>query len=304
VVQIFSAVVAAVVALAARQRGAASRPQLLALGMTSSAITRWTEGGRLHRVHHGVYLLGHPVPAPLAHEQAALLACGDDSCLSHRTAGRVHGLIEWDGPIDVTTRRHRGRPKGVTVHTTRRLESRDTTRRHGLRITTIARTLLDLAECLDDAELERAVESAFAQRRVTEKQLRDLIARSPGRHGAAVLGALLDYRGDDGFTRSRAEDVMRQLTRRARLPQPRANARVGGYEVDFLWPEERVIVEVDSWAHHSSRASFEQDRRKRADLQAADYTVLPVTWRQMTGQPEAMAARIAAALALAARRWH
>lgn len=289
---------ARIAALAARQRGVVSHEQLLALGMSRSAISRWLKQGRLHALHRGVYLLGHPVPPPLALEQAALLACEDGSVLSHRTAAVLWGFLPAaGGTVHVTTRRHRGRPPSVTVHTTVRLERRDTTRRYGLAITTPARTLLDLAERPN--ELERALEQAFADTRVTERGLRDVIERHPGRRGARTLTALCDYRGDTGFTRSKAEDAMRHLIRRACLPQPRTNARLHGYEVDFYWPGHRLVVEVDSWKHHSDRRAFERDRRKHADLQAKGCDVMPVTWRQLTQEPEATIARIAAALALA-----
>ena len=286
-----------VVDLALRQKGAVARRQLLALGISGSAVDYWLATGRLHRLFTGVYLVGHPHPAPLAIEQGALLAAGDDSFLSSYTAAKLNRFCEYEGPVHVTTRRHRGRPKGIVVHTSVRLERRDTTMRHGLPITTPARTLLDVAETPDG--LERIVEAAFAARRVSERQLRDVIARHPGRRGARYLAALLDYRGDAGFTRSAAEDLLRALLRHARLPQPRTNHRLHGYEVDFYWTEQKLIVEVDSWTHHAGRRSFEHDRAKRADLQARGYTVLPITALQLRDEPEATIARIAAALALA-----
>ena len=237
--------------------------------MSSSAIGRWTKGGLLHRVHAGVYSVGHGLLPPLGAEQAALLALGDDSRLSHFTAAWLHGLLpRRDGPVHVTTRRHRGRPNGIVVHTSRRLEMRDTTRRHGLRATTVPRTLIDLAECAGARDLERALETAIAKRLVTAGQLRRLVGRSPGRRGVATLAALLDFRNADGYSRSDAEDHMRRLARRAHLPQPDVNATIEGYEVDFSWRRQRVIVEIDSWTHHSGRDQFEYDRRKAADLQA------------------------------------
>ena len=290
----------AVVALAARQRGIVARWQLLELGMTSGAVDSWVKRGRLHRLYTGVYLLGHPTPAPLAVEHGALLACGDDSWLGYRTAGLLYAVLEeYDGPVEVTTRRHRGRPLGITVHTSRRLEPRDTTFREGLRITTLPRTLLDCAEVLGPHEYERMVESAFAQKRVSERQLRDVIARSPGRRGGKLLTALLDYRGDDGYTLSHAEDAMRTLQRSARLPRFKTNVKIGRYRADFLFPDSKVIVEVDSWAHHGSRRSFEDDRRRWDDLQQMGYRVVPVTWHMLKHEPEATIARIAAAIALA-----
>lgn len=304
VVQLFQDVVAAVVALAARQFGVVARRQLLALGMTSGAIIAWLGQGRLHRVHRGVYLLGHPVPAPLAREQAALLAAGDDAVLSHHTAARLDGLIEEDddAPIHVTTSRFRGRPKGVVVHTSRRLERRDVKRRHGLPVTTVDRTLLDLAEVADAAVLERAVEVAFTKRRVTERQLRGVIKRNPGRRGGRRLAALLDYRGGSGFTRSWAEDRLRALLKPTDLPEPTFNDRVHGYEVDVHFVEADVIVEVDSWAHHSGQAAFARDRRKWAHLEAKGKKVVGVTAWELQREPHVAIARISTAVALASKR--
>jgi very-short-patch-repair endonuclease len=249
-----------------------------------------------------VYLVGHPVPPPLAPERAALLAAGEPSFLGYRTGAHLFGFLpDYDGPVDVTTYRHRGRPRGVVIHTTRRLERQDTARRFGLPITTVARTILDIAEVLDSGAFERAVEDAFAQKRVTERQLRAVVARTPGRRGGAIVTAFLDYRGDSGFTRSKAEDVMRRLAKRARLPQPKTNQKVSGYEVDFYWPDHKVIVEVDSWKHHADRLAFERDRRKWSALEAAGYKVIPLSWRQLTEEPEATAAQIGAAIALASQ---
>ena len=288
--------------LAARQRGVVSHGQLLALGLTRSAIKRWVKQGRLHPIHRGVYLLGHPVAPPLALEQGALLAAGDDSVLTHLTAGRLDGFLEEeDGAlIHVTTSRFRGRPPGLVVHTSRRLPPRDITWRHNLPITTPPRTLVDIAEVADARVVERAVETAFAKRRVTEPQLRATIQRLPGRRGGRRLTAFLDSRGS-GFTRSWAEDQLRRLARAARLPAFVCNDRVAGYEVDVHFVGRHVIVEVDSWLHHSGQVAFARDRRKWADLRAAGYEVVGVTAWELKHEPEAVVARISGALALASR---
>jgi very-short-patch-repair endonuclease/predicted transcriptional regulator of viral defense system len=290
--------------LASRQFGVVSHEQLLRLGMSRSAIKRWLKQGRLHRIHRGVYLVGHAVPAPLAPEQAALFAAGDDSVLSHFTAARIEGLLEQgEGVlIHVTTSRFRGRPKGVVVHTSRRLEPRDVTWRHNLPVTTVERTLIDLAEAADSRTFERAVETAFAKRRVNERQLRAAIKRLPGRKGGARLAAYLDFRNDQGYTRSDAEDVARKLLRSGDLPPAYANDVVEGYEVDFHFRGYRVIVEIDSWKHHSDRLAFENDRAKWAALESKAYTVLPVTWRQITIGRDATLVRIGGAVALASKR--
>jgi very-short-patch-repair endonuclease len=300
--EILPAVDRAIADLAGRQHGEVTRRQLLGLGLSSSAIARRVGAGRLHTKHPGVYLVGHSVLSSLADAQAALLACGDFAFLSHRTAAFIWGFLErTDGLVEVTLVRGDRRPKGVRVHRTRRLERQDTTWRFDLPITTVPRTVLDIAEVLDGSSFERAVEDAFAQKRVTERQLRTLVARTPGRRGGAIVTAFLDYRGDGGYTRSRAEDLMRRLAKKARLPQPKTNQKVHGYEVDFYWAAHKVIVEVDSWKHHADRLAFERDRRKWAALEAAGYRVIPLSWRQLTDEPEATAAQIAAALALASQ---
>jgi predicted transcriptional regulator of viral defense system/very-short-patch-repair endonuclease len=303
VVQVRSELHQRVAQLAARQFGVVSHGQLIALGLSRSAIRRWLKQGRLHRIHRGVYLLGHPVPPPLAREQAALLAAGDDSVLTHETATRLHGYIEEDddAPIHVTTSRFRGRPRGVVVHTSRRLEPLDVMWLHDLPVTTPARTLLDLAETADAAVLERAVETAFARRRVTEPQLRALIRRSPGRRGARRLAAFLDYRGGSGFTRSWAEDRARYLLRGTDLPEPKFNDRVEGYEVDIHFVDEGVIVEIDSWRHHSGQGGFARDRRKWADLDAKGKKVVGVTAWELKHEPHVAIARISRAVALASK---
>jgi very-short-patch-repair endonuclease len=152
---------------------------------------------------------------------------------------------------------------------------------------TPARTLLDLATRLTPHDLERAVNEALVLRLTTP---RDLILL--GRRSSALEAALTN---EPALTRSEAEARLLALIRAARLPPPRTNVKVTRYEVDFLWPGERLIVEVDGFAFHSSRAAFERDRTRDADLQAAGYRVTRVTWRQLIREPEAVVARVAGA---------
>jgi very-short-patch-repair endonuclease len=151
---------------------------------------------------------------------------------------------------------------------------------------TPARTLLDLATRLSPHDLERAVNEALVQKLSTKQELNRLARRS------SALEAALAY--EPALTRSEAEDRLLALVRAARLP-PRTNVKVTRYEVDFLWPGERLTVEVDGFAFHSSRAAFERDRTRDADLQAAGYRVTRVTWRQLIREPEAVVARVAGA---------
>jgi very-short-patch-repair endonuclease len=273
------------------RRGLVERAFLLDAGLTSSAITKRIAAGRLHVVHPGVYAVGHPALMPWARELAALLACGIHSALSHRTAAVLWGLLAaLGGPVHVTRQGRRRTLTGVVVHETGELG--DVRLREGLRVTSPARTLLDLAAA-QSRELDRAVEQALISDLVTPAQLAAEL--SPRRPGVARLRAALQT--EPSLTRSEAERRLLALLRRAGLPRPRTNVRVGRHEVDLLWATERLVVEVDGFAFHSGRAAFERDRLRDADLQLAGYRVFRITWRELAGQPEAVVARIAGALA-------
>jgi very-short-patch-repair endonuclease len=159
-----------------------------------------------------------------------------------------------------------------------------------------SRTLLDLADMLPLRDLERLLEEAMSRRLVEHDDLRALLERSPGRHGVRSLRALLEREVTPAFTRSQAEERLLALLRAAELSPTDVNVRVGDYEVDFLWRRERLVVEVDGYAFHNSRAAFERDRQRDAELQAAGYRAMRITWRQLTDSPEAVIARLARAL--------
>jgi very-short-patch-repair endonuclease len=288
----------AVARIAGSQYGAIDVEQLAAAGLRRDAIDYRVSRGRLHRQHRGVYLLGHSVSAPLAREAAALLACRPDSLLSHRTAAALWGLLPPDdeAPVDVTVigRDLAGR-RGIRVHRAR-LDPGDIRRRHRLPVTSPARTLLDVAGSSPSRRsFERAFDEARVGRLVTDQEL-NAQAHAGGHRGAPVIRALLRRESGPAFTRSEAEERLLALIRAARLPAPRVNARVGRHEVDLLWEEQRLVVEIDGYAFHSSRAAFERDRLRDAELQALGFRVMRVTWRQIAEEPHALLARIAQAL--------
>jgi len=227
------------------------------------------------------------------------MACSPEAVLSHRSAAWLWQLARRpDGEIDVmVVGRNGGRRPHVRVHETRCLGALERTKRKGIPVTTPARTLLDLAESVSPRELERALDEARVRRLVRRSQLTGVLDASPGRKGAAALAALLDREGDPKLTRSEAEERTLSLVRAARLPRPRVNARVGGLEVDLLWREQRLVVEVDGYAYHSSRTAFERDRLRDAELGAAGLRVMRLTWRVLVDEPEAVVARLASALA-------
>jgi very-short-patch-repair endonuclease len=283
--------------LAARQRGVVTRAQLRAAGLSDPAIRHRHETGRLHRFTAGTYLVGHTAAAALAHETAALLGCGPDALLSHQSAAALWGIEERAPAVHVTVPRSGpSRPPGVQVHRVRALAATERRRRAGLPVTSPARTLLDLAGVLDAERLDSALERARAARLVTPAEVLAAIERTPRRRGSGTLRRLLEDR--PGLTRSRAERILVGLVRRGGLPRPRTNARIAGFEVDVLWPAERVVVEFDGFGFHANRAAFENDRRRDAELQARGYRVLRVTWRRLLDEPEAVLVTIARTLAL------
>lgn len=288
--------------LASIQRGVVTREQLVALGLGRGAIDHRLGAGRLHPIHRGVYLVGHPVPPPLATEMAAVLACGHGAVLSHRSAARCWSLLAASsGDADVTVPgRNGGRRSGIRVHRSRPLDPRDVARRHDLPVTTPARTLLDVAEVLEMRDLERALDEALVRRLIDRRRLLAALARAPGRHGAAPLRALLRRDGGPTLTRSEAEERVLSLVRAAGLPRPEVNRRVEGHEVDLYWRHERLVVEIDGWRYHSSHTAFERDRRRDADLGAAGLRVMRVTWRQIVDEREALVAHLVRALMTAA----
>ncbi|HEX8101132.1 MAG TPA: DUF559 domain-containing protein [Solirubrobacteraceae bacterium] len=278
--------------IAARQYGVVQRVQLLAQGLERDDLAYRVRVGRLHRIHRGVYAVGHTALTPLAHDLAAVLACGPGTVLSSFNAAVLWDLLKrQQGPIHVTTRRQRRAPAGVVVHQAP-LPREDTTTRHAIPVTTPTRTILDLAAHAPTRDLENALAQAQVLRLINVDHLRE---RAQNRRGAAALRALLD----DGpaFTRSEAERRLLQLIARAGLPKPRTNIWIAGHEVDTVWLSQKLVAEVDGFAFHAHRAAFERDRARDADLMAAGYRVLRFTWRQITRTPEAVAIRLANALA-------
>jgi very-short-patch-repair endonuclease len=209
------------------------------------------------------------------------------------------GLSQPQHPTQVTVvGGHRRSRRGIEVTQVKRLDARDRRVKNGIPVTAPARTAIDFAGIADsDDELERAVSEARARRLIKDGEIEQALARAGNHRGVAAMRAFLEGERETGFTRKEAERRMRRITREAGLPQPLCNARVGRYEVDFLWPAQRLVVEVDGYAFHGHRRAFERDRHKDQVLVAAGYRVMRVTWRQIRDEPLRVAAAIASALA-------
>ena len=262
-----------------------SRRQLIDLGVGRAAIEWWLRTGRLHRIHRGVYALGHPVLSLRGRWIAAVLACGPNSLLSHHSAGVLHGLIEDDQlVIDVTSTGGRGRLHGVRVHR----GTPEQTRVDGLPVTKVDRTLLDLAAVLTARRLEHAVDAAIRKGHHPAPQERR------GVRGAAALNAL--NRGDrqgHTVTRSELEERFLRLIRAAGLPDPELNAHVEGYEVDAVYRQAKVIVELDGARNHGQPGIRRGDRRRDAALLIAGWNSVRYGWDDVDNAPAELTALLA-----------
>jgi very-short-patch-repair endonuclease len=268
--------------------------QLLALGFSRSAIGRWVESGRLHRVHSGVYAVGHRRLGPRGWWMAAVLACGPGAVLSHQSAARLWGILGGHGSRTHVTVPARGRPRraGIARHQVRRLDPQDRTKRDGIPLTSLARTLLDVAE-VAPSQLDRAYEAAERLRLLDLAALHKLCERSPGRRGLKPLRALMaDQARFAEDTNTGLEEQFAAFCRRHRLPPPAFNVLVEGYLVDAVWVDRRLVVELDSWSFHRTRAAFERDRVRDSALQLAGYRTIRITWRRLTSEPEAVGSTI------------
>lgn len=288
--------------LAASQHGVLSLEQLERAGLSARAVRHRAVAGRLSRVHAGIYAVG-----PLSVEgrwAAALLATGPRAVLSHRSAAALWGIASEGGRVEVAnpTRGGRSRP-GLIVHRAGGLAEQERAVHRRLPCTTVARTLLDVAATLDRRSLERAVDRAEQARRFDLAEIHATLQRSPRHPGARALGALLVGYADPTVTRSDAEELVLALIDRAGLPRPRVNAYVAlpagsGREVDLLWPDRRLAVEIDSRTFHETRAGFASDRQRDRQLTAIGLSVVRFTATEIAARSERVAAELRSLLGL------
>jgi very-short-patch-repair endonuclease len=270
---------AVVAEIARRQHGIVTFEQLAAAGLWPNSIALRVRAGRLHRVHRGVYAVGHAALSHRGHWIAAALAGGSSAVLSHASAAQLWGLLPAPpakpGPVHITVGGDGGRRsrRGIVVHRSATLIPADVTRRFCIPVTRPARTLADLKRVLGREQVETAVDRARS------------------------LRLSIGDRGDgDQPTRSKLERRFLALCRRHRLPKPEVNVGVGPFLVDFLWRDQRLVVETDGFEHHRSRASFEADRARDARLKLMGYDVVRFTHRQVVEDPARVAATLRALL--------
>jgi very-short-patch-repair endonuclease len=214
---------------------------------------------------------------------AAVLACGADALLSDSSAAALWGLLPSPSrsPIEVMTPRRGVRPRGIRVRYTGHIHPEDVSQLHNIPVTSVARTILDLAPLLPADRLLKAIEAAARQRLFSLPALDRAIARSPRRPGARKLREVLAAYREPPDTWSGLEEQFWELIREAGVPLPEVNVLVAGLVVDFFWPKTRLVVELDSRAYHQSPRAFENDRRRDARLLRHDCRVLRVTHQRM-----------------------
>jgi very-short-patch-repair endonuclease len=287
------AVETAIAAVAGRQFGYITRAQLLRIGLGSRAIEYRVATGRLIPVYAGVYAVGYVNRTPVARACAAVLACGERAALSHGSAASLWGFYRhWDAPFEVTAPSIRVR-EGVKVHRTRTLTRLDLTRQLGIPVTTPARTVLDNAPRLTGKRLSRFVNDALRTPYLHVASLADVLNRNPNHPGASRLRRFAEA----PTTNSPLEDDFLEFARRYGLPKPVTNTHLLGYEIDVLYPRERVIVEVDSHGFHSDRDSFERDRKRDVVMLAARFITVRITDERMKQEAEQEARRLLEILA-------
>jgi predicted transcriptional regulator of viral defense system len=216
------------------------------------AIRHRLNAGRLHLVHRGVYAVGHRRLARHGRWIAAVLACGHEAVLSHRSAAALWRLAASRGSRVEVTAASRGRVRraGIELHQVRQFHPEDRSEREGIPVTSVARTLLDFAEVVDPRRLERAFEEADRLQLLNLREIERTCGRNPGRRGLKPLRALLSEAQPVLETRSELERRFLSFCRDAQLPPPAVNVIVAGYEVDALWVDRRLVVELDGYAFH------------------------------------------------------
>jgi Transcriptional regulator, AbiEi antitoxin/Protein of unknown function (DUF559) len=260
--------------IAANQHGVVTTTQLLAAGTAPDTITQWVRKGRLHRIHRGVYAVGHKALSFEGRWKAATLALGEGAVLSHRSAAELWELLRRrPGLVHVTVPGTGGRKRrhGIRIHRVPSLQNTATTSRNGIAVTTPARTIADLRRNGTAGEVRRALRQAeFLKLPLDELPFTDDRTASDPEH--QFLG----------------------LCGRHRIPAPAVNVSVGPYVVDFLWRDCGLVVEVDGYRAHGGRQAFEADRGRDAYLARVGVEVLRFSARQVTDDPVAIAATIRA----------
>lgn len=252
--------------IAQQQHGVVTRSQLLRAGVSTRQIETRIEAGSLLREHRGVYRVGHRAPSIEATYLAAVMAAGEGAVLSRLAAAHVHGLVKGPPPPPDVTAPTERRIEGVRTHRCRVLNARSCAMVRGIPITSVPRTLVDIASVLSVEALARACHEAGVLYGTTPADVAAELELRPNIAGARRLRRVIE--GDVHVTLSALERRFLQLLDADGLRLPITNRPAGGRRVDCRWPEQKLTVELDSYRFHNSRRSWEQDHRREREARA------------------------------------
>ena len=286
--------------LAGNQHGVVAGRQLAELGLSANAARKRVASGRLHRVHRGVFSVGHALLTQRGRFMAAVLACGPEAWASHYCSGVLYELgLGERRLIDVTTTCARGRAlAGIRAHTSETLTADDVDIIDGIPCTSLARTLLDIAEDGTRREVERALDRAEQARILDMRAIDDVLARANGRRGAKLLCAVLaEHRVGSTLTRNKLEEAYLRIARDVGIPPDSVNEWIafpdgGGAEADFVYRTKRLIVETDGRDPHTIRKAFKSDRVRDQRLMLLGWRVVRLPWQQVMFEPADVAATL------------
>jgi very-short-patch-repair endonuclease len=281
--------------IASSAHGVVTRSQLLDAGLTRKQIARRVRAGGLVRVHPGVYRVGHRAPSTEATYLAAVLAAGEGAVLSGMAAAYLQGLVKGAAPPAEVTARTERRIKGVKTHRSRSLNAQAVARVRGIPVTTVPRTLVDIAAVLSPEALARACHEAGVRYGTTPAQVEAVLAERPQSRGARKLRRVIH--GDVQVTLSTLESRFLEVLSEDGLRLPITNRPAGGRRVDCRWPEHRLTVELDGYRFHNSRYSWEQDRRREREARARGDEFRRYSYDDVTLDPTPMLAELRSLLA-------
>jgi very-short-patch-repair endonuclease/predicted transcriptional regulator of viral defense system len=281
-------------ALASRQHAVVSRRQLGRLGFTKDAIRRRVQGGVLLRLYPGVFAVGHVALTADSRRLAAVMACGPNALLSHRAAGAATGLLSHSPHLEITVPRGTRPRDGILIHRSRLIHDEDRSTVRGVPVTSVARTLVDLADVLSEERLAKAVHEAEVGRVFDLRAIERTLDRLPGRTGRHRLHRVLAaHRSEPHFLRSEAERRFKRLCENHSLPRPQFNVNLAGHELDAYWPDADLAVEIDGARTHHTRRAFYEDRARDRRLAVEGIRVVRITWLDLHDEP-ALAAELRA----------